>query len=330
MFNLINFGACHGCELTYALGFYSEDYSYLGWGIMPQEFTDEEIAMGDTMKSYWTNMFYDADPGTVSGVAWSPITLTERHMIVFKASYSGGAAVDPCIDTLACRVEPTNDYRAAEAGFWQDLRNLWHWFGPGPEDATVCTAGTSGPTMEAWVDHVATCDSSTEYVYADPADSLLYGSIDTPDPSSYNGAGTYSAPAGTYTAPAPEAPYTAPEVTYTAPEATYTAPDETYEAPDETYEAPVAITEDEETDDDDSSVHNRVDDLVADWKDVDHALGLAAAALAVGVLALLTACMICCCGMMGGAYFGGKGGSGGGKAYPDFNLASAGVKTEDV
>merc|ERR1712167_282762 len=99
--------------------------------------------------------------GTVGSTTWSANTANERHMIVFKASLSGGAALDPCFDTTSCRIEPSNDYRAAASIFWQDPRRLAYWAGPSADDATTCYEGVTGPTSEV-MDYPtgATCPTS--------------------------------------------------------------------------------------------------------------------------------------------------------------------------
>merc|ERR1712167_124048 len=58
-------------------------------------------------------------------------------------------ALDPCLDTTSCRIEPSNDYRAAASIFWQDPRRLAYWAGPSADDATTCYEGVTGPTSEA-------------------------------------------------------------------------------------------------------------------------------------------------------------------------------------
>merc|ERR1712205_43835 len=106
-------GACHGCELTYVLGWYTEGNGYLAYGRnTPHAVTAAENAMGVTMKRFWLNLMYNGAPGTVGSASWSANTASERHTIVFKASLTDGAALNPCLDTTTCRVEASNDYRA--------------------------------------------------------------------------------------------------------------------------------------------------------------------------------------------------------------------------
>ena len=69
--------------------------------------------------------------------------------MVFKQSLTDGAALDPCLDTTSCRVEPSNDYRAQASRFWQDRRSTYTWAGPSDTGATQCLSGVTGPTQAA-------------------------------------------------------------------------------------------------------------------------------------------------------------------------------------
>jgi len=141
-------GASHGSELTYTLGWYADQNGYLGYGRdTPHTISMEEAMMGVTMKRFWLNLMYSGDPGTVDAVTWSANTASARHTIVFKPSLAGGAALNPCLDTTACRTEPSNDYRAAASLAWQDRRGTYTWGGPPASAATTCSSGVTGPSQ---------------------------------------------------------------------------------------------------------------------------------------------------------------------------------------
>ena len=143
-------GACHGCELTYTLGWYAVGTSWLAYNdALPHAFTAAETAMGETMKKFWLNIMYNGKPGSAGSETWTGNTASERHTMVFKASLVNGATLDPCLDTTTCRVEASNDIRAAASMFWQDPSGGRTWAGPPASAATQCTVGATGPTQRA-------------------------------------------------------------------------------------------------------------------------------------------------------------------------------------
>jgi len=147
---LKHFGAAHGSELTYTLGWYVDNNGYLGYNTsLPHDISAAESAMGTTMKRFWLNLMHGGTPGTVGTATWLANTASARHVMVFKPSLADGAALDPCLDTTACRVEPSNDYRATASLFWQDRRSAHSWAGPSLSDGTQCSAGVTGPTQGA-------------------------------------------------------------------------------------------------------------------------------------------------------------------------------------
>jgi len=144
------FGACHGCELGFVLGLYEDGFAYMAYGQIPVEFSAEQMTMGYTMKSFWLNMMYDGSFGTVGSITWEPITLTESHMIVFSADLPGGAALDPCVDFVGCKIDATDDYRGDIFYQWQDPTYSMTIAGPGVTvGPKTCCEGLAGPTMAA-------------------------------------------------------------------------------------------------------------------------------------------------------------------------------------
>jgi len=140
-------GACHGSEQTYTMGWYMDNRGYLAYDDgLPHVFSASEIALGVTMKRFWLNLMYNGNPGSVGSDTWSGTTASEPHTMVFKASLTDGAEIDPCLDTTACRVESSKDYRALASIFWQDpagTRSLTS------ASATQCSSGVTGKTQSA-------------------------------------------------------------------------------------------------------------------------------------------------------------------------------------
>lgn len=140
-------GVAHGSELTYVLGWYADNNGYLGYNTsLPHTISASEVTMGITIKRFWLNLMYSGDAGTVGSLTWSANTPSERHVMVFKSSLPEGGALDPCLDTTVCRVEPSNDYRAAASLLWQDRGSKYQW---GSQAATQCSVGVTGPTQAA-------------------------------------------------------------------------------------------------------------------------------------------------------------------------------------
>jgi carboxylesterase type B len=116
-------GACHGCELTFILGFYKMEMTYLtsmGLTQTPIVFTPAMVDLGNTMQKYWLSFFSTGNPNTdVTGLPdWKPITSTDSNTMVFQSTFPTGASIDPCVQLLGCRIEPTKDFRAIRKGFF--------------------------------------------------------------------------------------------------------------------------------------------------------------------------------------------------------------------
>lgn len=185
-------GACHGCELGFVLGMYEDGYSYLGYGEVPTPWDDDTIAMGVTMKSFWLNMIFDQSFGTVGSATWSPITLDERHIMIFSPALTDGAVLDACVDFTACRIEGTNDYRSETAYKWQDPMYKYDWAGPYINDLTMCCAGLTGPMQEGMGYH-ADCPAPDTTANADGSCNGLIWVPGSPDPPAwYDWAGDVS------------------------------------------------------------------------------------------------------------------------------------------
>jgi len=145
-------GACHGSEQTYTMGWYMDNRGYLAYDDgLPHVFSASEITMGVTMKRFWLNLMYNGNPGSVGSDTWSGTTASDPHTMVFKASLTGGAELDPCLDTTACRVESSKDYRALASIFWQDPAGTRSLTPPAPvhSSATQCSSGVTGKTQAA-------------------------------------------------------------------------------------------------------------------------------------------------------------------------------------
>ena len=118
-------GTPHTAELNYVWGLYAMGKNYaidlLVQGTTPKTvYTAAQIAMGDTIQSYWANFIHTGSP-TVTGMnapTWSGITTTEKHTMVFQSSVQHGAMLDPCVMFVSCLAEPTADFRRTQANLW--------------------------------------------------------------------------------------------------------------------------------------------------------------------------------------------------------------------
>jgi len=163
-------GACHGCELTYTMGWYTQNMGYLDYG-NTHTVSAAETTMGVTMKKFWLNLAYNGDPGTAPGTStsWTKLDVDGRHTMVFKASLTSGAQLDVCLDTTTCRVEASNDYRAKTAMFWQHTKTLKYADSLAINDAAMCVKGETGSTQLA-MGYAMDCGAfPTTTVYIEPS-----------------------------------------------------------------------------------------------------------------------------------------------------------------
>lgn len=120
--SIARWGVPNMADLTFTWSLYSAGKNVMT-DIIPMTagsvtYTAEQNEMGASMKTYWTNFFYDGVPGTNGITAWAPSTRTERHTIVFQSTVLGGAALDPCAMFTSCMAEPTADFRRSQHSFW--------------------------------------------------------------------------------------------------------------------------------------------------------------------------------------------------------------------
>lgn len=142
-------GACHGCELTYVLGFYTQSVSYLsisapassGMGTMTVD--AGATAVGAAMNGYWAALFHTANPNTVgSGLPhWNAMSVTDKQTIVFQGAFPQGALMNPCVRLTGCRTESAKDWRQTKKVFWSSPpASLTYAYLPEP----VCTSAPAG------------------------------------------------------------------------------------------------------------------------------------------------------------------------------------------
>lgn len=154
-------GACHGCELTYVLGFYLIGQTYLSSQlptplVIAQMNDAEHQTLGKTMNTYWSGFFYNKDPN-VAGEGlptWKAMSATERNTMVFQAQFGGsGALLNPCVQFAICRTEPTKDFRKARKMLWST--------GPAGQVMVPDTCGTDMP--KGTFSHIAMGGSCPAY-----------------------------------------------------------------------------------------------------------------------------------------------------------------------
>lgn len=118
-------GACHGCELTFVLGFYAMSQTYLT-SMMPSSLgmsgggRPGDLAVGNAMNGYWAGIYYSANPnvGSTGLPHWYPMTTTDKNTQVFSGDITLGAASNPCMRAAYCRTEQSKFYRLAQKQFW--------------------------------------------------------------------------------------------------------------------------------------------------------------------------------------------------------------------
>jgi hypothetical protein len=120
-------GACHGCELSFVLGFYLESLTFITDLLPPSmgitaPLTSEDLAVGSAMNSYWASFFLSQDPNAAgSGLpTWTPYGgATDTQTMVFSDTMpSPHVAMNPCVSVASCRTEPTKSWRHASKTFW--------------------------------------------------------------------------------------------------------------------------------------------------------------------------------------------------------------------
>lgn len=119
-------GACHGCELTYVLGFFKDSYTYLTNSLSPSSsysgaFTAPKLALGDTMNAFWSAILYYGTPNVAGWILpeWSAVSPGDKNVMVFQSTFQYGASMNPCVRFLQCRgAEPTKDFRVGPKTFF--------------------------------------------------------------------------------------------------------------------------------------------------------------------------------------------------------------------
>jgi len=106
-------------EVKPAFGLHTDEFDQcLGHGFY--KYSDEQMAMGATMKEYWANFFITGDPSPAGSTApvWKAQSTTDKHVMFFQSTVPSGAMLDPCVMVAACKVEKGYDYRRPEHDFW--------------------------------------------------------------------------------------------------------------------------------------------------------------------------------------------------------------------
>jgi hypothetical protein len=144
--NFGRMGACHGCELTYVLGYFKQSQTFLSSQTPPSMQAGTVVPsggstlVGNAMNAYWASMWYYGTPNTVgSGLpTWTPVSASDKQTMTFQEYYPTGALMNPCVRWLTCRTEPTKDWRSAQKQF----------FGSSPAAPAVaqpaCTSAPAG------------------------------------------------------------------------------------------------------------------------------------------------------------------------------------------
>lgn len=155
-------GTPHTADMNYMWGYTASGYNWLTDNIGPAmvagqlTYNAAQLALGQTMKNYWANFIHTGAPSvTGDGMpTWTAHSQSSPHNMVFQASVTGGAQLDPCVLFVSCKPEPSADWRRAEANFWQSL-------------FATTTAGATCSTATAGYSHsgVLTPTGSTSYTY---------------------------------------------------------------------------------------------------------------------------------------------------------------------
>jgi len=173
-------GACHGCELTYVLGFYLISQTFItsmappSAGIIPA-LSAAQMTLGKTMNTYWASLFHSGttDQYAISVPAWMAMTSTDHNTMVFQGGLSAtGAVMNPCVAFTKCLVEPTKHYRAHVKDFWATgpsgeamtpatCMNPIGSYSMGPFGTTAATCPTymCSDWCNAWTSTMAACSS---------------------------------------------------------------------------------------------------------------------------------------------------------------------------
>jgi len=175
-------GACHGCELTFALGFYTGSQSYLT-SMMPASMgltgasTTGDAAVGNAMNGYWASIYYTGSPNVAStGLPhWSPMTSTDKNTMVFSGDITLGAATNPCLRAAVCRTEQSKFYRMNQKQFWGTVNSdTFHTYLTTPTCTaapTVFTTHMNGATLSTPLN----CSYLPCCTYSSGRRSLLFG-----------------------------------------------------------------------------------------------------------------------------------------------------------
>lgn len=111
-------GSYHGYELSYVWGGYTIGVSYLvnmlTGGYPVANPSAAQVTLGNTVQGYWTSMMNTGSAGD----DWTPATASAGNHMVFSSSLPSGAAMNPCIQAVRCRDEPSLDLRDKKFAFW--------------------------------------------------------------------------------------------------------------------------------------------------------------------------------------------------------------------
>jgi len=143
-------GACHGCDLTYVLGFYTASVTYLSLLSPPSTNLHTIVPdadynkVGNAMNRYWASMWHTNSPNTVgSGLPhWTPVSATDRQTMVFQGQFTLGAEMNPCVRFAACRTENTKDWRKTRKLFWNSAPASLSYTGCSEPVCTSAPVGT--------------------------------------------------------------------------------------------------------------------------------------------------------------------------------------------
>jgi carboxylesterase type B len=171
-------GACHGCELTYVLGFFKVSQTYLSsqtppsMGVGTVVPTGGSTLVGNAMNAYWSSMWYYGTPNTVgSGLpTWSPMSQSDKQTMTFQDSYPAGALMNPCVRWAMCRTEQAKDWRFAQKQF----------FSTSPSEPSlampVCTSAPVGTTTHMnSAENGLTCSFLPCCTYTSMGRRMLFG-----------------------------------------------------------------------------------------------------------------------------------------------------------
>ncbi|KAL1522642.1 hypothetical protein AB1Y20_017621 [Prymnesium parvum] len=175
-------GAPHTIELNYIWGYHLMGKNYLTDNIALAggefSYTDQEIALGLTMKKYWANFFHTGYPSHASDglPTWQPMTATESHTMVFKAGAPGGfgAIQSPCVQFTSCITETTGSWRRGAHELWTSGLTT-------SPSLTTCSAPVVGYSHTSTYQFASNCTYNPCCSTRRRTRSLLFGSPGTSD-----------------------------------------------------------------------------------------------------------------------------------------------------